>query len=53
MILTAHTNSERGYLPTLKARLQAALRADPGVGEGEVPPVFVLSEVDADPLNVV
>jgi putative NIF3 family GTP cyclohydrolase 1 type 2 len=53
VILTAHTNSERGYLPTLKARLQAALRADPGVGEGEVPPVFVLSEVDADPLNVV
>ncbi|MCH2108416.1 MAG: Nif3-like dinuclear metal center hexameric protein [Polyangiaceae bacterium] len=43
VILTDHTNTERGYLPRLKERLQSEL---PGL---EV----VVSKTDADPLRVV
>jgi putative NIF3 family GTP cyclohydrolase 1 type 2 len=42
VVLTDHTNTERGFLPVLASRLRASL---PGV---EVH----LSEVDADPLSV-
>ncbi|MFT7518842.1 MAG: dinuclear metal center YbgI/SA1388 family protein [Kiritimatiellia bacterium] len=42
VILTDHTNTERGYLPVLAERLKAAL---------DVP--IIVSAVDADPLRVV
>jgi len=43
VILTDHSNSERGYLPTLAARITAAMH-DVSI---------VISAVNADPLTVV
>jgi putative NIF3 family GTP cyclohydrolase 1 type 2 len=46
-----HTNTERGYLPTLATKLQAELQVapDPDLGDIDV----VISEADADPLQFV
>ncbi|KAF7292127.1 hypothetical protein MIND_01239700 [Mycena indigotica] len=49
VILCGHTNTERGYLPLLKAKLQAELLGDDGLGEVEV----VVSASDKHPLEVV
>jgi hypothetical protein len=50
VIVTNHTNTERGYLPHLQARLQAALA---GVVPADVGGVTVLvTKVDSDPLVV-
>ena len=43
MILTDHTNTERGYLGVLKSKLEEMLE---GVE-------IIVSEVDSDPLTVV
>jgi len=43
VILTDHTNTERGYLPELAARIEAGMGGDA---------VCVVTEVDADPLVV-
>jgi putative NIF3 family GTP cyclohydrolase 1 type 2 len=48
VILTDHTNTERGYLPVLGARLADSVRASCGK-DMEV----LISKVDADPLRVV
>ena len=42
VILTDHTNTERGYLPILAKRVQEAVAIDP-----------IVSQIDTDPLRVV
>jgi len=51
VILCGHTNTERGYLPTLATKLQAELEAEqePSLGAVEV----VISQTDAHPLQFV
>lgn len=44
VILTDHTNTERGYLPVLRDRLRSSLPEEVGID---------ISEVDADPLKIV
>eukprot|EP01062_Namystynia_karyoxenos_P073713 TRINITY_DN70532_c0_g1_i1.p1 TRINITY_DN70532_c0_g1~~TRINITY_DN70532_c0_g1_i1.p1 ORF type:complete len:321 (+),score=104.62 TRINITY_DN70532_c0_g1_i1:76-963(+) len=47
VILTEHSNSERGFLPRLAERLGAELRKD-GAAEGDFR--MVVSQLDSDPL---
>ncbi|KAJ7314740.1 NGG1p interacting factor 3 [Mycena albidolilacea] len=51
VILCGHTNTERGFLPTLVTKLHAELEtaAEPGLGAVEI----VVSEADAHPLQFV
>ncbi|KAJ7098196.1 NGG1 interacting factor 3-like protein [Mycena crocata] len=50
VMLCGHTNTERGYLPTLAAKLRAELEVESAsVGDTEV----LISEADAHPLQVV
>ena len=49
VILTDHSNTERGFLPILAQRLSSGL-ADDGVSNDQVQ--VVVSELDSDPLNV-
>ncbi|KAJ7264494.1 GTP cyclohydrolase 1 type 2/Nif3 [Mycena haematopus] len=51
VILCGHTNTERGYLPTLVTKLQDELKAapEPGLGAVEV----IISQADAHPLQFV
>lgn len=44
VILTDHSNTERGYLPTLAARIEEAMGGDAAC---------IVTELDADPLTVV
>lgn len=44
-----HSNTERGYLPTLRQRLLAALAGDADGKDAEV----IVSEADRDPLEFV
>jgi len=48
VILTDHTNTERGFLPRMASQLSAKLSA---AGHGDVQ--VVISSRDADPLQVV
>ncbi|KAL0566725.1 hypothetical protein V5O48_015278 [Marasmius crinis-equi] len=48
VILCGHTNTERGYLPVLAAKLRAELAGD-GHGEAEV----LVSQADKHPLDIV
>ncbi|KAL0059976.1 hypothetical protein AAF712_013247 [Marasmius tenuissimus] len=48
VILCGHTNTERGYLPALAAKLRAELTGD-GHGEAEV----LVSDADKHPLDIV
>eukprot|EP00658_Telonema_sp_P-2_P052670 TRINITY_DN4090_c0_g3_i2.p2 TRINITY_DN4090_c0_g3~~TRINITY_DN4090_c0_g3_i2.p2 ORF type:complete len:181 (-),score=55.62 TRINITY_DN4090_c0_g3_i2:79-621(-) len=48
VVLTDHSNTERGYLPVMADKLAELLR-----DEGHELPAFMISEVDADPLVVV
>ncbi|KAJ7756612.1 NIF3-like protein-like protein [Mycena metata] len=51
VILCGHTNTERGYLPTLAKKLQEELKAEtePGLGDVEI----TISQADAHPLQFV
>ncbi|KAF7358722.1 hypothetical protein MSAN_01211200 [Mycena sanguinolenta] len=51
VILCGHTNTERGYLPTLAKKLQDELKAAPAPGLGEVE--VLISKADAHPLQFV
>ncbi|KAF8202706.1 NGG1 interacting factor 3-like protein [Mycena galopus ATCC 62051] len=51
VILCGHTNTERGYLPTLVTKLQDELKAVPEQGLGAVE--VVISQADAHPLQLV
>lgn len=48
VILTDHSNTERGYLPVMAGKIGDILKA-----EGLVVPEMVISAVDADPLVIV
>lgn len=49
VILTDHSNTERGFLPVMKQKLQDAIaEADPSANVK-----LILTEVDNDPLIVV
>ncbi len=54
VILTEHTNSERGYLSeVLQPRLQSLLRLDQGLdAENDVQIEVTVSTIDKDPLEV-
>ncbi|KAJ1480501.1 hypothetical protein T484DRAFT_1810419 [Baffinella frigidus] len=48
VILTEHTNTERGFLPRMGQLLEAAMKARGCTGV----PVHV-SQIDADPLRII
>lgn len=48
VILTDHSNTERGFLPVMAEHLAATLTA-----AGTTPPTMIVSKVDMDPLVVV
>jgi putative NIF3 family GTP cyclohydrolase 1 type 2 len=54
VILTEHTNSERGYLSeVLQPRLQSLLRLDQGLdAENDVQIEETVSTIDRDPLEI-
>jgi len=51
VILTEHTNSERGYLPTMKQKIMDELAKEDLGEDGEIE--IVISQVDRDPINVI
>ena len=54
VILTEHTNSERGYLQVLQPRLQSLLRVDLGLGtESDVSIEVCVSSIDKDPISII
>jgi putative NIF3 family GTP cyclohydrolase 1 type 2 len=54
VILTEHTNSERGYLSVLKPRLLSLLKIDLGLDkESDVLVDVVVSQSDRDPIEIV
>lgn len=55
VILTEHSNSERGYLSqVLQPRLQSLLRVDQGLEkESDVHIEVIVSALDKDPLDIV
>lgn len=68
VILTDHSNTERGFLPTMREKLAAAIEAELGSGSGSEDATgagagagagsgadavdIVITKVDADPLIV-
>lgn len=53
VIITDHTNSERGYLPEFGAKLEDVLNQMRNDDQGEVEFEIIVSEVDCDPLHVI